>query len=36
VEIREGLAPGERVVLNPPAALVDGGRVRLPGGAAAR
>jgi RND family efflux transporter MFP subunit len=36
VEIREGLSSGERVVLNPPAALVDGGRVRLPGGAAAR
>lgn len=36
VEIREGLEAGERVVLDPSPKLVDGGRVRLPGGAAAR
>jgi RND family efflux transporter MFP subunit len=36
VEIREGLSAGERVVLNPSPRLVDGGRVRLPSGAAAR
>lgn len=36
VEIREGLAAGERVVVDPPPRLVDGARVRLPGGAAAR
>jgi len=36
VEIRDGLSPGERVVLDPSPRLVDGGRVRLPSGAAAR
>jgi RND family efflux transporter MFP subunit len=36
VEIREGLRAGERVVLDPSPKLVDGGRVRMPGGAAAR
>jgi RND family efflux transporter MFP subunit len=36
VEIREGLEAGARVVVDPPPKLVDGGRVRLPGGAAAR
>jgi RND family efflux transporter MFP subunit len=36
VEIREGLAAGARVVVDPPPKLVDGGRVRLPAGAAAR
>jgi len=36
IEIREGLAAGERVVVAPSQRLVDGGRVRLPGGAAAR
>ncbi|MCU0984474.1 MAG: efflux RND transporter periplasmic adaptor subunit [Acetobacteraceae bacterium] len=36
VEIRQGLAAGERVVLDPAPGLVDGGRVRLPGGAVAR
>jgi RND family efflux transporter MFP subunit len=36
VEIREGLEAGARVVLDPSPRLVDGGRVRLPGGAAAR
>ncbi|WP_144300033.1 efflux RND transporter periplasmic adaptor subunit [Elioraea rosea] len=36
VEIRQGLRVGQRVVLNPPDGLVDGGIVRLPGGAAAR
>ena len=29
VEIRKGLNPGDRVVLNPPANLTDGMRVRL-------
>jgi RND family efflux transporter MFP subunit len=29
VEVRSGLAPGEAVVLNPPAALASGGRVRV-------
>jgi hypothetical protein len=29
VEIREGLAEGETVVLDPPAALADGSPVRL-------
>jgi RND family efflux transporter MFP subunit len=36
VEIREGLSAGARVVLDPSPRLVDGGRVRTPGGAAAR
>ncbi len=36
VEILEGIAVGERVVLDPAPSLVDGGPVRLPGGAAAR
>lgn len=36
VEIRDGLTAGERVILDPSPKLVDGGRVRLPGGAAAR
>lgn len=36
VEIRQGLAAGARVVVDPSPKLVDGGRVRLPGGAAAR
>ena len=31
VEVRSGLAPGEAVVLNPPADLADGGRVRVKG-----
>lgn len=31
VEVVDGLVPGEAVVINPPAALVDGGRVRLRG-----
>lgn len=36
VEVRAGLEPGMRVVSDPPAALADGARVRLPSGAAAR
>lgn len=36
VEVRAGLEPGMRVVTDPPAALADGARVRLPSGAAAR
>jgi multidrug efflux pump subunit AcrA (membrane-fusion protein) len=31
VEVRSGLSPGEGVVLNPPADLADGGRVRVKG-----
>jgi multidrug efflux pump subunit AcrA (membrane-fusion protein) len=31
VEVRSGLSPGEAVVLNPPADLADGGRVRVKG-----
>jgi HlyD family secretion protein len=31
VEVRSGLSPGEGVVLNPPADLTDGGRVRVKG-----
>lgn len=36
VEILAGVSAGDRVVLDPAPGLVDGGRVRLPGGAAAR
>jgi RND family efflux transporter MFP subunit len=36
VEVRAGLELGMRVVTDPPAALADGARVRLPAGAAAR
>jgi RND family efflux transporter MFP subunit len=32
VEIRSGLRPGQRVVLDPPSTLQDGDRVRLPAG----
>ena len=31
VEVRSGLAPGEAVILNPPAGLTDRGRVRVKG-----
>jgi hypothetical protein len=31
VEVRSGLAPGEAVILNPPAALASGGRVKVRG-----
>jgi RND family efflux transporter MFP subunit len=36
VEVLSGLEPGMRVVTDPPAALADGARVRLPSAAAAR
>jgi multidrug efflux pump subunit AcrA (membrane-fusion protein) len=28
VEVRDGLRPGDRIILNPPANLVDGMQVR--------
>ena len=36
VEVLSGLAPGMRVVADPPPALADGARVRLPANAMAR
>jgi hypothetical protein len=31
VEVRDGIKPGDRVILNPAVDLVEGSRVRAPG-----